>query len=80
MKDRELKDRDTGNIAISSPGWGTPWHIARVSYIELEAALARLSESTDGTVPVETTGLSVSPGSPVSIAQEESGKKPSDVE
>ena len=43
LKDRELKDKNTGRMDIGSPRWGTPWHLRRASYVELEAALARSS-------------------------------------
>jgi len=44
-KDRPLKDSDTGEMRFQSPDWGTPWHLPRVSYIEIEA---RLSEEASG--------------------------------
>jgi deoxycytidylate deaminase len=40
-KDRELKDPISGAHMIGDPDWGTPWHLRRVSYVELEAALAK---------------------------------------
>lgn len=42
LKDRELKDKNTGIMKIESPQWGTPWHLSRASYPEMEA---KLSES-----------------------------------
>jgi len=39
-KDRELKNKQTGVLQISDPQWGTPWHLRRASYVELEAALS----------------------------------------
>jgi deoxycytidylate deaminase len=39
LKERELKDRNTGIINIQNPQWGTPWHLSRASYPELEAEL-----------------------------------------
>ncbi len=41
LKDRELKDSNTGDFQIGIPEWGSPWHIQGASYVELEAALAR---------------------------------------
>lgn len=41
FKDRELKDRQTGTMRIEPPSWGTPWHLSRISYPELEARLAQ---------------------------------------
>lgn len=41
LKDRDLKDSATGNFKIGAPEWGTPWDIKGVSYVELEAALAK---------------------------------------
>jgi deoxycytidylate deaminase len=48
LKDRDLKDDQTGSMRISDPAWSTPWHIGRVSYIELEANLAKTSEREQG--------------------------------
>lgn len=45
LKDRELKDRDTGTMKIQEPEWGTPWHLPRTSYVEIEAELAREERS-----------------------------------
>jgi hypothetical protein len=41
LKDRDLKNKDSGLIEIGVPGWGTPWHLRKISYVELESALAR---------------------------------------
>lgn len=41
LKDRELKDDMTGTMMLSEPPWATPWHLGRVSYVELEAKLAQ---------------------------------------
>ena len=41
MKDRELKDKNTGMMSIQPPDWGTPWHLPRVSYVEIEAELSQ---------------------------------------
>jgi len=41
MKDRELKDGHTGEMQIKSPDWGTPWHLPRVSYVQIEAELSK---------------------------------------
>jgi len=41
MKDRDLKNKDTGLREFGDPTWGSPWHLRRVSYVELEADLAR---------------------------------------
>jgi hypothetical protein len=40
LKDRELKNKDTGIITIDPPLWGTPWHLSKASYPELEAELS----------------------------------------
>jgi len=39
-KDRELKNSETGDLNISSPDWGSPWHLRKMSYAQLEADLA----------------------------------------
>jgi deoxycytidylate deaminase len=41
FKDRDLKDSGTGDFRIGTPEWGTPWQLQGVSYVELEAALAK---------------------------------------
>lgn len=41
LKDRELKSRETGDYYVSPPEWGSPWHLSRQSYVELESELAR---------------------------------------
>jgi deoxycytidylate deaminase len=38
-KDRDLKNSDTGVMDIASPGWGSPWHLRKASYAQLEAEL-----------------------------------------
>jgi deoxycytidylate deaminase len=40
LKDRELKDKNTGIMKIQAPQWGTPWHLSRASYPEMEAKLS----------------------------------------
>jgi deoxycytidylate deaminase len=44
VKDRDLKNNDTGDMTLGQPDWGTPWHLRRVSYVELEADLFRESK------------------------------------
>lgn len=41
LKEGDLKDSVTGDMAVSPPEWGTPWHLRRLSYAELEAKLAQ---------------------------------------
>jgi len=41
MKDRDLKDSKTGLFQIGVPEWGTPWHLHGLSYVALEAVLAK---------------------------------------
>ncbi len=48
LKDRDLKDDATGTMKIGEPAWSTPWHIGRVSYVELEAKLAQPPERDRG--------------------------------
>ncbi|WHZ13630.1 MAG: deoxycytidylate deaminase-related protein [Nitrospira sp.] len=47
LKDRDLKDDERGTKRIGDADWGSPWHLKRVSYVELESELANL-ESADG--------------------------------
>lgn len=44
-KDRPLKESNTGKMRFRPPEWGTPWHLSRVSYTQIEA---QLSEETHG--------------------------------
>jgi deoxycytidylate deaminase len=39
-KDRDLKNSSTGDFELGSPDWGTPWHLRRMSYPQLESELA----------------------------------------
>jgi deoxycytidylate deaminase len=39
-KDRDLKNDDTGDLKVSNPHWGSPWHLRRMSYAQLEAELS----------------------------------------
>jgi deoxycytidylate deaminase len=41
LKERELKNADTGNFEISEPEWGAAWHLRRQSYVQLEAQLSK---------------------------------------
>jgi hypothetical protein len=44
LKDRDLKNDDTGDLKISAPDWGTPWHLRKKSYIQLEAQITRAGQ------------------------------------
>jgi deoxycytidylate deaminase len=41
QKDRELKDKLTGDLLVQEPEWGTPYDLSRKSYAELETALTK---------------------------------------
>jgi deoxycytidylate deaminase len=41
MKDRDLKNDDSGYIQILAPEWGTPWHLRSKSYVQLEAQITK---------------------------------------
>jgi len=45
MKDRELKKKDTGEMFIQEPLWGTPWHLPKKSPAEIEAELSKEAPS-----------------------------------
>src|SRR5260221_6950540 len=47
LKDRELKDKISGKMMIHEPDWGSPWHLPRRSYVQIEAELA-IEESDNG--------------------------------
>jgi hypothetical protein len=46
LKERNLKDNDSGEMKIGIPDWGQPWTLRRNSYIELEAELSTLGDET----------------------------------
>lgn len=41
FKDRDLKNDKSGIITIGEAAWGSPWHLKRISYVDIEAELAR---------------------------------------
>ena len=47
LKDRELKDKNTGIMKIADAAWGEAWQLPSLSYVELEARLAEL-KATEG--------------------------------
>lgn len=51
LKDRPLKNDDTGALHIGQPDWGSAWDLARLSYVEIEAALSRELEPFDESEP-----------------------------
>ena len=40
-KDRELKDKETGEMRVQDPEWLSPWYLAGSSYVEFEAKLSK---------------------------------------
>ncbi len=44
MKDRSLKDNESGNMNIGEPDWGHPWHLAKTGYPDLEVLLTKHEE------------------------------------
>ena len=52
-KDRELKDKLTGEMRMQAPDWGTPWHLRSVGYPEMEAALSEEAVVKEEKVNVE---------------------------
>jgi deoxycytidylate deaminase len=56
LKERELKDRNTGDMAPQLPIWGQPWHLGRYSYVELEAALTNPAGEIAWKKPVSGSG------------------------
>ena len=40
-KDRELKDKDTGKMEVHTPEWGSPYHLPKLNYTEIEAELTK---------------------------------------
>lgn len=41
LKDRNYKDKITGDFQMGSPEWGGPWDLSMVSYTQLEAELSK---------------------------------------
>lgn len=46
LKERDLKDDNSGVMKIGEPEWGQPWSLRKNSYIELEAELSKLGDET----------------------------------
>jgi deoxycytidylate deaminase len=44
LKDRELKDKESGKMSVQAPEWLSPWHLGRTSYVEIEAKLSKKAE------------------------------------
>ena len=40
-KDRDLKNKGTGLVQIGEPSWATPWHLRKVSYVDLEVSIVK---------------------------------------
>jgi len=47
LKERDLKNNETGEMDIQEPDWGTPWHLPRNSYVQIEADLAKEESAND---------------------------------
>lgn len=56
LKDRELKDQQTGKMDIKLPLWGQPWHLGKNSYVELEAELTKGPVEPSCKKPVSASG------------------------
>lgn len=43
LKDRDLKDKNSGMLLqkFGEPEWGSPWHLGKLSYVQLEAELSK---------------------------------------
>ncbi|MFV1976985.1 MAG: anti-phage dCTP deaminase [Candidatus Scalindua sp.] len=41
LKDRDLKNNETGELCITEPDWGSKWHLRGISYIQLESELLK---------------------------------------
>ena len=40
IKDRSLKDKSTGDMAVGQPRWGGQWNLKRIGYTEMEAKIS----------------------------------------
>lgn len=49
LKDRELKNKDTGAMEIGPPEWTPPWYLSASSYAEIEAKLSEKETTADAT-------------------------------
>jgi len=45
LKEGELKNAATGDFQPMQPEWGSPWHLRKLAYAELEAELSKASET-----------------------------------
>jgi deoxycytidylate deaminase len=43
LKERDLKDKHSGTLLqkFGEPEWGSPWHLGKLSYVQLEAELSK---------------------------------------
>ena len=41
FKDRELKEKQTGDMKILEPEWASPWYLSQTSYVQIEAKLSK---------------------------------------
>jgi hypothetical protein len=44
LKDGDLKDNITGERHYTSPEWGSPWHLRKLGYADIEAELSKQSD------------------------------------
>jgi len=43
QKDRDLKNKDTGDMDVQLPEWGSPYDVSQVSYADFEVRLTKSS-------------------------------------
>lgn len=44
LKEGELKNTVTGDMEVTPPEWGMPWHLRKLSYADIEAELSKETE------------------------------------
>ena len=58
FKDRELKEKQTGDMKILEPEWASPWYLSQTSYVQIEA---KLSKTDSPHAPADENSRSDSP-------------------
>jgi len=52
LKDRSLKNPDTGDHIIGDPDWGSAWDLVKISYPQLELQLTKRKEGPHDQAPI----------------------------
>jgi hypothetical protein len=51
IKDRPLKNAETGDYEVGDPDWGSAWDLVKISYPQLEVQLTKHVEEPHAQAP-----------------------------